>query len=78
MPRSAACLPPTGESPPLTLPAYWEPDDLYTYPEIYQFLKMLDLVMASVRDGKDFQRCADQGVVFTCCPRSTGRRPTNL
>jgi adenosine deaminase len=38
----------------VTLPAYREPTDLYDYPDIYQFLTMLDLVMASVRDREDF------------------------
>jgi adenosine deaminase len=33
----------------VALPAYREPADLYDYPDIYQFLTMLDLVMASVR-----------------------------
>ena len=40
----------------VTLPEYREPGDLYDYPDIYQFLKMLDCVMASVRDRADFHR----------------------
>ena len=40
----------------VALPAYREPADLYDYPDIYRFLKMLDLVMASVRDREDFHR----------------------
>ena len=40
----------------VALPAYREPEDLYDYPDIYQFLQMLDLVMASVRDRVDFHR----------------------
>jgi adenosine deaminase len=40
----------------VALPAYREPADLYDYPDIYQFLKMLDRVMASVRDRHDFHR----------------------
>ena len=40
----------------VALPAYREPEDLYDYPDIYQFLQMLDLVMASVQDRADFHR----------------------
>ena len=40
----------------VALPAYREPEGLYDYPDIYQFLTMLDLVMASVRDRRDFHR----------------------
>jgi hypothetical protein len=40
----------------VALPAYREPEDLYDYPDIYQFLKMFDLVIASVRDRADFHR----------------------
>jgi adenosine deaminase len=40
----------------VALPAYRDPAGLYHYPDIYQFLKMLDLVMASVRDRDDFHR----------------------
>src|SRR4029453_13329006 len=40
----------------VALPAYREPKDLYDYPDIYQFLQMLDRVMASVRDRADFHR----------------------
>ena len=35
---------------------YREPEDLYDYPDFYQFLTMFDLVMASVRDRADFHR----------------------
>src|SRR5215510_8092634 len=37
----------------VALPAYRVPADLYDYPDIYQFLTMLDLVMASVRGRAD-------------------------
>jgi len=40
----------------VALPEYREPEDLYNYPDIYQFLRMLDLVMASVRDRGDLHR----------------------
>ena len=40
----------------MALPAYREPGDLYDYPDIYQFLKMFDLVIASVRERTDFHR----------------------
>jgi adenine deaminase len=40
----------------VALPEYRQPADLYTYPDIYQFLRMLDLVRASVRDRADFHR----------------------
>ena len=40
----------------VALPAYREPEDLYDYPDIYQFLKMFDLVIASVRERADFHR----------------------
>jgi adenine deaminase len=40
----------------VALPTYQEPKNLYDYPDIYQFLTMLDLVMASVRDRADFHR----------------------
>ena len=40
----------------VALPAYREPEDLYDYPDIYQFLKMFDLVIASVREREDFHR----------------------
>ena len=40
----------------VALPAYREPEDLYDYPDFHQFLKMLDLVMASVRERADFHR----------------------
>ena len=40
----------------VALPAYREPEDLYDYPDIYQFLKVFDLVIASVRERADFHR----------------------
>ena len=40
----------------VALPAYREPEDLYNYPDIYQFLKIFDLVIASVRERVDFHR----------------------
>ena len=40
----------------VALPVHREPADLYDYPDIYQFLRMLDLVMASVRNHADFHR----------------------
>ena len=40
----------------VALPAYREPEDLYDYPDISQFLKIFDRVIASVQDRADFHR----------------------
>jgi adenosine deaminase len=40
----------------VALPAYRAPEDLYDYPDIYQFLKIFDLVIASLRERVDFHR----------------------
>ena len=40
------------------LPDYKKPEDIYDYPDIYQFLKMYDVVSQSVREREDFQRIA--------------------
>jgi adenosine deaminase len=42
----------------ITLPPYEEPEDLYDYPDIYEFLKMYDIAAHSVRDHDDFRRVA--------------------
>lgn len=38
------------------LPEYEQPENLYDYPDIYQFLRMYDVVCHSVRDREDFHR----------------------
>ena len=40
----------------VALPTYRVPEDLYNYPDFPQFIQMLDLVMASIRDRADFHR----------------------
>ncbi|MGQ0670346.1 MAG: hypothetical protein ACT4PO_11840 [Actinomycetota bacterium] len=38
------------------LPEYEQPENLYDYPDIYQFLRMYDVVCHSVWDREDFHR----------------------
>lgn len=40
----------------IELPPYNQPEDLYDYPDIYEFLKMYDIAAHSVRDHEDFHR----------------------
>jgi adenosine deaminase len=42
----------------IELPPYEQPDDLYDYPDIYEFLKMYDVAAHAVRDADDFRRVA--------------------
>jgi adenosine deaminase len=40
----------------IALPDFDEPEELYDYPDIYEFLKMYDIAAHSVRDHDDFRR----------------------